>query len=131
MPIKNANRTIPALNHYKHISYETLAASWLTEDGWEVFMPIVDHDKKTDLLVADDENFYRIQVKAINTVEEDIYVDNKWKGKDIDYVIFFSMQGNWGYITKPFLTNRAKLNSQEHIRFHQHPANFLKAFNKI
>jgi hypothetical protein len=131
MPIKNANRTKPALNHYKHISYETLAASWLTEDGWEVFFPIVDHDKKTDILIADDHNFYRIQVKAINTLDEDYYVDNKWKGKKIDYVIFFSMQGNWGYITKPFQTNRAKLNSQKHIRFSKHRTEFLKAFNKI
>ncbi|MGJ8694527.1 MAG: hypothetical protein ACSHW0_18865 [Thalassotalea sp.] len=87
--------------------------------------------KKTDLLVADDTCFYRIQIKAINSTEEDCFVENKWKGKDIDYVIYFSMQGNWGYVAKPFNTNRAKLNSEEHIRFHQHPANFLKAFNKI
>lgn len=131
MPIKNANRTKPALNHYKHISYETLTASWLTEDGWEVFMPLVDHDKKTDLLIADDDNFYRIQVKALESLEEDIYVENKWKAKEIDFVIYFSMQGSWGYITKPFQINRARLNSNEHIRFHQHPANFLKAFKKI
>jgi len=131
VPIKNANRTLPALNHYKHISYETLAASWFTEDGWEVFMPMVDYGKKTDLLVADDTNFYRIQVKAINSIDEDIYVENKWKGEDIDYVLFFSMQGNWGYIAKPFQTNRAKLNSKEHIRFYQHLTNFTKAFKKI
>jgi hypothetical protein len=131
MPIKNANRSLPALNHYKHISYETLAASWLTEDGWEVFMPLVDHDKKTDLLIADDTNFYRIQIKAINSIKEDFSVENKWKGKDIDYVIFFSMQGNWGYITKPFKSNRAKLNAKEHIRFRKHPIDFLKAFNQI
>lgn len=86
---------------------------------------------KTDLLIADDTSFYRIQVKAINSMEEDSYIENKWKGKDIDYVIFYSLQGNWAYITKPFPTNRAKLNSDEHIRFHQHPTNFLKAFNKI
>jgi len=131
MPIKNANRTEPALNHYKHISYETLAASWLTEDGWEVFMPLVDHDKKTDLLIADDDNFYRIQVKAINSLDEGFTVENKWEGKDIDYVIYFSMQGSWGYITKPFKTKHAKLNSDGHVRFHQHPTNFLKAFMKI
>jgi hypothetical protein len=131
MPIKNANRTLPALNHYKHISYETLAASWLTEDGWEVFMPLVDHDKKTDLLIADDTSFYRIQIKAINSIKEDFYVENRWKGKDIDYVIYFSMQGNWGYVTKPFKSDGEKLNAKEHIRFHQHPTNFLKAFNKI
>ncbi|WNC67937.1 group I intron-associated PD-(D/E)XK endonuclease [Thalassotalea nanhaiensis] len=131
MPIKNVNRTEPALNHYKHISYETLAASWLTEDGWEVFMPLVDHDKKTDLLIADDTSFYRIQVKALNSMDEDIDVENKWQDKIIDYVIYFSMQGSWGYIVKPFTTNKAKLQSKGHIRFHQHPSNFLKAFKRI
>ncbi len=131
MPVQNAIRTELALKHFKYISYETLAASWLTEDGWEVFMPMVDHDKKTDILVADDTNFYRVQVKAINSHDEDIYVENKCEGKEIDFVIFFSMQGNWGYVAKPFTSNRAKLNTKEHIRFHQHSVNFNRAFKKI
>lgn len=131
MPIKNANRTTPAQLHYKHVSYETLAASWLTNDGWEVLMPLIDHDKKTDLVIADDSNYYRIQVKSINSNDENFVVENKWGDKKIDYVIYFSMFGNWGYITRPFRECGRKLNAPDHIRFHQHPVNFIKAFDKI
>lgn len=66
------------LPHYKQVSFETLAASWFTFDGWEVFAPIIDHDMKTDLLVSDGNNFYRIQVKTIESHDESHVVENKW-----------------------------------------------------
>ncbi|WP_293268169.1 group I intron-associated PD-(D/E)XK endonuclease [Neptunomonas sp.] len=71
IPVKNAVRTLPASKHYKNISYETLAASWFTNDGWEVLMPLVDHGSKTDLVIVDDSNFYRIQVKSLASNDEE------------------------------------------------------------
>jgi hypothetical protein len=35
------------------------------EDGWQVFVPLLDHGHKTDLLVSDEPNYYRIQIKTI------------------------------------------------------------------
>ena len=59
-------------------------------DGWEVLIPAIDHGKKTDLVIADDKNYYRIQVKSIYSNDESTLVDNKWKGVVIDYVVYFS-----------------------------------------
>ncbi|QUM86320.1 hypothetical protein [Moritella sp. 28] len=131
MPVKNALRTTPALQHYKQVSFETLAASWFTFDGWEVFAPIIDHDMKTDLLVSDGNNFYRIQIKTIESHDESHVVENKWGDAKIDYVIYFSREDNWGYILKPFKQRTKRLNSAGSIRFHQHHKPFIKAFNKI
>ena len=129
MPVKNAQRTEPAKAHYKQISYETLAASWFAHDGWEVFLPIIDHGKKTDLIIADDSRYYRIQVKSVETNDESVYVENKWGDERIDYVIYFSRTGNWGYILKPFSCAKKRLNASGHTRFHQHHKQFAKAFS--
>ena len=66
MPIKNANLKKQTLAAHKELSYENLLTAWLMGDGWEVLIPAIDHGKKTDLVAADDENFYRIQVKTNN-----------------------------------------------------------------
>lgn len=131
MPVKNANRTAPANQYYKNTSFETLAASWFTYDGWEVFVPVIDHDMKTDLLVCDGINFYRIQIKTVEASDESHLVENKWGDAKIDYVIYFSKSANWGYITKPFNQRRERLNAKGHIRFHPHQKPFIKAFNAI
>jgi hypothetical protein len=57
---------------------------------------------KTDLLVSDGNNFYRIQVKTIESHDESHVVENKWGRTKIDYVIYFSREDNWDYILKPF-----------------------------
>ena len=131
MPVKNAIRTAPAQRHYNSISFETLAASWLMSDGWEVYMPMIDHDMKTDLMVVDNHNFYRIQVKSLDSKREDIQVENKWGNVNIDYIIYFSRTSNWGYIATPFRQKRKQLNSKDHIRFHKDRKPFLKAFSQI
>ena len=40
--------------------------------------------------------------------------------KNIDYVIYFSRQENWGYILQPFKQRTKRLRSAGSIRFHQH-----------
>lgn len=130
MPTKKAKRSIPATIYYKNVSFETLVISWLTYYGWEVFTPIIDHDMKTDLLVGDGETFYRIQIKTIESNDESHIVENKWGDSNIDYVIYFSKTSNWGYIAKPFNTNKKRINDESHIRFHQNAKTFIKAFNR-
>lgn len=131
MPVKNSNIKQQTLAAHKQLSYENLVAAWLLGDGWEVLIPAIDHGKKTDLVAADDTNFYRIQVKSVESNDESIKVENKWKGAKIDYVIYFSRTGEWGYIAPAFNENTKRLNAPEHIRFHKHPTNFLKAFRKV
>ncbi|TFH08323.1 MAG: hypothetical protein E4H07_07860 [Nitrosomonadales bacterium] len=131
MPVKNSHINECALAAHKQLSFESLVASWLTFDGWEVLIPAIDHGKKTDLVVADGSSYYRIQVKSIESRYEATFVENKWKGSKIDYVIYFSRNEEWGYITPAFQECRRKLNSLGHIRFHKHQTNFLKAFKKV
>lgn len=131
MPVKNSNIKEQTLAVHKQLSYENLVAAWLLGDGWEVLIPAIDHGKKTDLVVADDTSYYRIQVKTLESSNESIKVENKWKGAKIDYVIYFSRTAEWGYIAPAFEESSKRLNSAGHIRFHAHPNNFLKAFKKI
>ena len=75
--------------------------------------------------------YYRIQVKSIHTCNESVQVDNKWQGANIDYVVYFSIPREWGYIAPAFREPRKRLDAPGHIRFHKHPTSFLKAFGKI
>jgi len=77
MPVKNSNIKEQTLAVHKQLSYENLVAAWLLGDGWEVLIPAIDHGKKTDLVVADDTNYYRIQVKTLESSVESIKVENK------------------------------------------------------
>ena len=131
MPVRNAAIKETTLAAHKQLSYESLLAAWLLGDGWEVLIPVIDHGKKTDLVVADDNLYYRIQVKSIQSANEAVTVKNQWQGAKIDYVVYFSVQGEWGYLTPAFPEPSKLLNSPGHIRFHKHPTNFLKAFRKI
>ena len=130
MPVKNAPPKASYARHYHNHSYESLCASWLLADGWDVFSPLIDHGSKTDILVSDGANYYRIQIKSVDTADESYVVANKWGDTPIDYVIYFSKQRDWGYIVNPFRHKFKRLNSPDHIRFHQHPKNFSKAFKK-
>jgi len=46
--------------------------------------------------------------------DESTMVENKWKGVNIDYVIYFSRVGEWGYIAPAFNKNRVRY-KQKHI----------------
>jgi len=130
MPVKNSLIKEPTLAAHKQLSYEQLVASWLTSDGWEVLIPVIDHGKKTDLVVSDGDAYYRIQVKSVESSIERIPIDNKWKGAKIDYVIYFSRSRDWGYIVPAFKENKKRLNAPGHIRFHHRSDTFLEAFSK-
>jgi len=131
MPIKNQAPKDTAVKHYENISYESLTASWLLNDGWEVYHPMIDHGMKTDLLIADGQTYYRIQIKTLASSDENALVVNKWGDANIDFVIYFSKKGNWGYITKPFKQRTKPLKSKGHIRFHKAQQPFARAFELI
>jgi Holliday junction resolvase-like predicted endonuclease len=131
MPIRNHTIKDTTLAAHKHISREHQVATWLMSDGWEVLQPMLDHGMKTDLVIADDNHFYRIQIKCVDTADETIKVSNQWKNKRIDFVIYFSLKHHWGYIARAFTQNKKRLNSPDHIKFFQDSKNFLNAFKRI
>lgn len=131
MPIKSNLIPKETKQYCENVSYEHQVASWLLKDGWEVYIPHVDHGAKTDVLISDGEYYYRIQVKSVDNHDENTVVKPMWEKRDnIDFVIYFSKKGQWGYIAPQFHKPR-KLNHPEHLRFHQNSTNFLKAFAKV
>ena len=115
----------------KNTSFESKVISWLMQDGWQIFTPILDNGHQTDMLISDGPNYYRLQVKTIDAKSEDQYVQNKWKDSNVDCVIFFARNSNWGFVIPAFTSNRRKLNADGHLRFQQTKNDFLKAFHKV
>ena len=115
----------------KNSSFESMVVSWLMQDGWQVFIPILDNGHQTDILISDGPNYHRIQVKTVEATGEDHLVENRWKDSNVDVVIFFARNSTWGYIMPAFKQNKLKLNSEGHQRFNQSRKDFLKAFHKL
>ena len=113
-------------------SFESQCATWFMQGGWQVFTPLLDSGHKTDLVVSDGPNFYRIQVKTLATATKDVEVTNAWKGSDIDYVVYFAKGSNyWGWIIPAFDTSKKKLKNASGQRFQHTKTSFLKAFHSL
>ena len=113
----------------KNHSFEFQAATWLMDAGWQVFVPLLDAAHAVDLIVSDGPKSYRLQIKSVKSQEENCDVQNLWKDRHIDYVIYFAQRSNWGYVCPAFSANRKKLNDPAHIKFHKTRDDFLKAFH--
>jgi hypothetical protein len=109
--------------HTNH-SFELLVATWLMQDGWQVFFPLLDHSHCTDMLVSDGPRYFRLQIKTIEAQNESVKIQNKWKDKGIQFIVFFAKNSNWGYICPAFNTSAKRLNDPAHKRFHKARMNF-------
>ena len=115
----------------KNTSYESIVISWLMQDGWQVFTPVLDNGHQTDILISDGLNYHRIQVKTVEASGEDHTIENRWKDSNVNVVVFFARNSNWGYVMPAFTQNKRKLNSEGHQRFNENKNDFLKAFHKL
>ena len=114
----------------KNTSFESKVVSWLMQDGWQVFLPVLDHGHQTDILISDGPNFYRIQVKTVQASGEDHVVENKWESSNVDVVIFFARNSTWGVIAPAFEEKRRPLNHMSHRKF-VGKKEFLKEFHQL
>ena len=131
MPTRKTTTTDGVAKAMRNCSYESLCATWLMQAGWEVFLPLIDHGHKTDLLVSDGPNHYRIQIKTIEAQDEHTEIENRWKGSSLQFVVYFAKNSNWGYIISAFATNRKKLDAAGGQKFEQKKDSFLKAFHAL
>jgi len=115
----------------RNCSFESLCATWFLQGGWQVFVPLLDHGHKTDLLVSDGISFFRVQVKTIETQDRHAEVANKWKGSKVDFVVYFAKNSNWGFIIPAFQTCRKRLDCAGGQQFQQNRDSFLKAFHQL
>ncbi len=75
-----------------------MVISWLIQDGWQVFTPVLDNGHQTDILISDGPNYHRIQIKTVEASGEDHVIENRWKDSNVDVVVFFARNSTWGYI---------------------------------
>jgi len=116
----------------KNSSFESLVVSWLMQDGWQVFIPILDNGHQTDILISDGPNYHRVQVKTVEAKSTDHSIENRWKDSNVDVLVVFARNGNWGYVLPAFTQNKRKLNAEGHHKFDRTKKNdFLKAFHKV
>jgi len=101
------------------------------QDGWQVFTPVLDHGHQTDILISDGPNYFRLQVKTIEAISEDQIIENKWLESNVDVIIYFARNSNWGYIIPAFEENKRPLNHSSHKKFAQNKKEFLKEFHKV
>lgn len=131
MPRRQTQTKADTHQAMKHTSFESKVVSWLMQDGWQVFTPVLDHGHQTDILISDGPNYYRIQVKTVEASGDDHVVYNKWKDSNVDVVIFFARNSNWGVITPAFKEQKRPLNFDGHRKFLQSKNEFLKEFHQI
>jgi hypothetical protein len=131
MPRRKTVTKDGTLKTLKNVSYESQIAVWLMQDGWQVFRPVLDDGHRTDILVSDGPHYYRVQVKTVEASKEDHYIDNKWKDSNVDVVVVFARDSDWGYVMPAFSQNRQKLNFDGHQKFVCNKQEFLKAFHKV
>jgi len=130
MPTPQSSLTERASLAYQSISFEMVLSGWLMNAGWEVYTPLIDHGAKTDIVISDGQSFYKIQVKSIAPKHESKAYRCQWENTNIDYVIFASRCGNWGYVAPAYRGSR-RVNHSQHFRFHQNVKSFAKAFAKM
>lgn len=115
----------------KNTSFESRVVSWLMQDGWQVFLPVLDNGHKTDILISDGPNYYRVQVKTVDASSEDQIIENRWIESNVDVIVFFARNSNWGYIVPMFEEGKRPLNHSSHRKFAQCKKAFLKEFHQI
>lgn len=119
------------LKYQRNISFEDQVGSWLLKSGWQVFYPKSDHGHKTDLLVSNGPNFYRIQVKTLEKPDCNQIVQNKWQGSFVTYVVYFIHNTDFGYVVRAFNKPQMALSRTSHIRFNTIDVDFCRAFENI
>ncbi len=116
----------------KNCSYESIVVSWLMQDGWQVFLPVLDHGHQTDILISDGPNYFRIQVKTVQATGNDHIIENQWKDSNVDVVAYFARNSDWGFICPAFTEKKKALNAEGHRKFNsKDKKSFLREFHLL
>jgi len=131
VPLRRTPHKPGTKKYLQNCSYELQCACWFSQAGWQVFTPLFDHGHKTDLLVSDGENNYRIQVKTAENASDGLEIANQWNGSRVDYVALFAKNSSWGTIFPAFVENKRKLKNVDGCKFKLSKASFMKAFHSL
>ena len=113
-------------------AFENQVVTWLMQDGWQVFTPVLDHGHKTDVLISDGKRYFCIQIKTVDANKgKKQEISNVWGSCSLDFIIYFARNGEWGYIVPAFSESKKILNAPEHKMFLLKRAEFLTAFHTV
>jgi hypothetical protein len=130
MPRRQSQTKPDTLQAMKNTAYESRAISWLMQDGWQVFTPVLDHGHQTDILISDGPNFHRIQIKTVAAKGDNHIVHKAWEDDCLVLVVvYFARNSNWGVIAPAFTEKTRRLNHEGHRRFEQNKKEFLREFH--
>ena len=65
------------------------------QDGWQVFSPVLDNGHQTDILISDGPNFHRLQVKTIDSSDEEAKIENRWKDSHVVFSRLSCLTSGW------------------------------------
>jgi hypothetical protein len=131
MPKRSTPHNADWRKYLENCSFELLCAHWFVKANWQVFKPLFDHGHKTDLLVSDGPNYFRVQVKTVEAGSDDLELKNGWAGSDVNYVAVFAKNSSWGIIFPAFTGKKRKLKNTGGAKFEWTPASFMKAFHSL
>lgn len=131
MPIRTTATKAGTHQALINTSFESRVISWLMQDGWQVFTPVLDNGHATDILISDGPHFHRIQVKTAEAKGDDHVIENRWRESHVNVVVYFARNSNWGYVMPAFDDPRRPMNHPQHQKFEQGKNAFLKAFHKL
>lgn len=131
MPKRTTVTRHGTLRTLKNVSYENQVTVWLMQDGWQVFRPVLDDGHSTDILISDGPNYFRVQVKTVDASNEQRFIENRWQESNVDIVVVFARDSNWGYVMPAFPEYRRNLNAKGHHKFTTSKREFLRAFHKV
>ena len=131
MPKRKTVTRHGTLRTLKNVSFENQVTVWLMQDGWQVFRPVLDDGHSTDILISDGPNYFRVQVKTVDAGNEQRFIENRWQESNVDIVVVFARDSNWGYVMPAFTEFRRKLNAGGHHKFTTNKREVLRAFHRV
>lgn len=100
-------------------------------DGWEIYAPMLDYGHKTDLLISDGPNFHRLQIKTFTSTRQNQHIQNCWQGSNVDLLVLFARNGDWGILAPAFKERSRKLLHDTHRKFKRTRRDFLRHFHQM
>jgi len=101
------------------------------QDGRQVFLPILDSGHQTDILISDGPKYFRLQVNTVAANGEDHVVHNCWNGSNVDAVIYFAINSNWGVTAAAFTEEERPVNQEGQRKSTQDKNTFMREFHKF
>ncbi|MGI9282426.1 MAG: hypothetical protein ACR2PX_22745 [Endozoicomonas sp.] len=70
-------------------------------------------------------------MKTVEASGDDHTVHNQWSESNVDVVVYFARNSNWGVLAPAFTEKKRSLKHSEHRKFMQDRKDFLREFHLL